>query len=78
MRILKKFGVNDVDESAPAKYYVELAGDSLDAKPTDMIADGSVLLETDTGNLYVFSEASSDWIYTKNVKGEDSIAQESK
>lgn len=68
MRILLKYGVNDADESLDAKNYVELACDSSETKPTDMIADGSVCLETDTGKMFVFNEKTTAWIEYKKIK----------
>lgn len=68
MRVLTKYGVNDADEFTSAKNYVELACDSTETKPTQMIADGSIALETDTGKVYVFNEKSSAWIEYRTVK----------
>ena len=42
--------------------YLEISGDSLETKPTTGIADGSIFVESDTGDTYFFSEASSDWV----------------
>ena len=68
MRILTKYGVNDADEFTSAKYYVELACDSSETKPTEMISDGSIALETNTGKMFVFNEKTSAWIEYKTVK----------
>ena len=43
------------------KYYKELAGASADTKPTTGLVTGSLFLEADTGNVYVYDETSSDW-----------------
>ena len=67
MRILEKYGVNDMDGTS-AKYYVELACDSSETKPTEMIADGSIALETDTGKMSVFNEKTAAWIEYRTVK----------
>lgn len=40
--------------------YVELAGSSNDAKPTD-VSGGSLFMETDTGSIYTFDAASTSW-----------------
>ena len=40
--------------------YVELAGSSRDDKPTEY-AGGSLFMETDTGNIYVFDADSETW-----------------
>ena len=42
--------------------YVEISGDSDETKPTTGIADGSIFTESDTGKVYFFNEASSDWV----------------
>lgn len=34
---------------------------SSDSKPTTGIANGSILMEMDTGKLYLFDEANSQW-----------------
>ena len=68
MRELTKYGVNDADGSLDAKNYVELACDSSETKPTDMIADGSMCLETDTGKVFVFNEKTTAWVEYKTIK----------
>ena len=68
MRILEKYGVNDADGSLGAKNYMEFACDSSETKPTEMIADGSIALETDTGKMFVFNEKTAAWIEYRTVK----------
>ena len=68
MRYLQKRGVDGAPGDLNAKNYVEIALDSSETKPTDMIADGSVALETDTGTMYVFNEKSTSWVEYKTVK----------
>ena len=41
-------------------HYVELAGLSTDDKPTGW-ATGSVFLEVDTGDAYLYDEVSANW-----------------
>lgn len=41
--------------------YIEGYCDSNEDKPTDGIADGSNLIETDTGDWYFYNEASTTW-----------------
>lgn len=41
--------------------YIEAAGASSEAKPVAGVCGGSLFMETDTGTLYVFDEASGDW-----------------
>lgn len=68
MRYLEKRGVNGPMGELNAKYYIEIALDSTETKPTEMVADGSVALETDTGKVYVFNEKTSTWILYKTAK----------
>lgn len=35
---------------------------STDTKPTDDIANGSQLIEIDTGDVYLFNEAAETWV----------------
>ena len=46
---------------APDVYYMELAGKSTENKPTAGLASGSLYMETDTGNVYVFDETDVAW-----------------
>lgn len=41
---------------------VEIACLSTDSKPTEGIANGSLCLEMDTGDIYAFNEAGSAWV----------------
>ena len=41
--------------------YVELAGTSLDTKPTDHIATGSLFFEVDTTDVYTYDETNHEW-----------------
>ena len=68
MKILIKYGVNDESGNLSGKYYTEFAGNSSETKPTEMIADGSIFLETDSGNLFGFDEADQTWRFRKNVR----------
>lgn len=43
------------------KMHVEVSLLSTDTKPTDGIATGSIALEADTGDLYIFNEDASTW-----------------
>lgn len=42
--------------------FVVIAGDSEEDKPTAKICDGSVFIETDTGDSYMFNEDSGTWV----------------
>lgn len=35
---------------------------STDTKPTTDIANGSILIEMDTGSIYMFNEAGAEWV----------------
>ena len=41
---------------------IEAACLSTDTKPTTGIANGSLCLEMDTGKVYAFNEAASEWV----------------
>lgn len=43
------------------KLYAELAGPSTETKPVGTLIDGSLYLETDTGNVYVYNESGENW-----------------
>ena len=49
-------------EDGSTKLYVEIAGASSETKPVENIIDGSIFLETDTGDVYFFSESGGDWV----------------
>ena len=44
------------------KEIVNIVQTSADVRPTDGISGGSLLKETDTGNLYTFDESTSEWV----------------
>lgn len=46
---------------APDVQYCELAGKSTENKPTAGLASGSLFMETDTGDMYVFDETDVAW-----------------
>ena len=43
------------------KLYGEGVCVAADEKPTENIANGSTLVEMDTGNIYMFDEAAGEW-----------------
>lgn len=43
------------------KLYGEGVCVSADDKPTEKIANGSTLIEMDTGNIYMFDEEAGEW-----------------
>lgn len=43
------------------KSYIEGACLAADTKPTDGIANGSILIEIDTGKIFMFNETGSAW-----------------
>ena len=44
------------------KFLIESVCLSTDTKPTTGIANGSLVLEMDTGKIYAFNETASTWI----------------
>lgn len=42
--------------------YIEIACVSSDTKPTSDVATGSICLEVDTGKIYAYNEAASEWV----------------
>lgn len=44
------------------KRYIEAAGLSTDSKPTADIVTGSVFVEVNTGDGYLFNEAAAAWV----------------
>ena len=44
------------------KSYIEGACLSSDSKPTDGIANGSTVIEMNTGKIFMFNEAGSAWV----------------
>lgn len=37
-------------------------GSSDETKPSDNICDGSIFIETDSTDVYIYNEKSSDWV----------------
>ena len=51
-----------VDANGDNVYYKEISGDSTaDTKPTAQICDGSIFVESDTGDVY-FYNANDGWV----------------
>lgn len=50
------------------KHYIEAAGLSTDAKPSEKIVTGSRYIEVDSGNEYRFDEVSGQWYEKKGVE----------
>ena len=44
------------------KSHIEGACLSTDSKPTDGIANGSLVIEMNTGKIFMFNEAGSAWV----------------
>lgn len=62
--------VKDVHPDGAA--YVELAGLSTDDKPISYFATGSLFLEVNTGDVYAYDEASSEWSLVCSLGGSGS------
>lgn len=59
----------DVDPTTGAvNRLIEGYCDSTETKPTANIVDGSKIVETDTGDLYLFSENSGAWVKMFSLK----------
>ena len=43
------------------KKYIEASGLSTDTKPTSGIITGSLFMESDTGDVYIFDETNESW-----------------
>lgn len=56
-------------EDGANKYYVELACDSSESKPTADIVDGSIATETNTGDVYLFNEKTTAWVKQFSLQG---------
>ena len=52
---------SDVDGASGDVFYHEFAGRSADDKPTANVATGSIFLEVDTGDVYVYDEDYEEW-----------------
>lgn len=50
-----------VQEAGTIEHIVTIYGNSQEQKPTTDIADGSVFVETDTHDVYMFDEAAQTW-----------------
>ena len=49
-------------ENGETVFYKEISGDSSETKPTAGIIDGSIFVESDSGDVYFFNETDTDWI----------------
>lgn len=49
-------------ENGKALNYIEASCEASDTKPTECIAQGSISYESDTGDIYIFSESSQSWV----------------
>ena len=58
----------NVDTPDSADAVVEIACLSTDTKPTDGIVTGSVAIEVDTGDVYLYDEASTTWNRMCSIK----------
>ena len=50
--------------------YIEGACDSTETKPTDYIADGSKMTESDSGDVYMFNLKTEAWVKMYSIKTE--------
>lgn len=59
---------NNKRADGAGKLMVEMACLSTDTKPTDGFATGSMAIEVDTGDVYLFDEASTTWNKMCSIK----------
>lgn len=59
---------NEISENEYVAY-IEGACDSSETKPTELIADGSILVESNTGDVYFFNKKTSTWIKQFSFQG---------
>ena len=50
--------------------YIEGACDSTETKPTEYIADGSLMTESDSGDVYMFNLKTEAWVKMYSIKTE--------
>ena len=63
VRMIGKLGSGVSGSTVPAKDYYEGYCDSQDTKPVgNTYAEGSTLIETDTGDVYFYNERLGQWI----------------
>lgn len=60
MRITKSISVGN--SGTDMIYYIEGSCDSSETKPTENIGDGSIMVESDTGDVYFFNEDTTAWV----------------
>lgn len=68
VRIVKVSAFFDGEDNALLDL-VDVACLSTDTKPTAGIATGSVCIEADTGNVFIFDEESGDWVEQFSLQG---------
>lgn len=56
--------------------HIEFVGNSTDNKPIDGIVNGSIFIEIDTQNSYMFNEENSTWVKIKQSGGSGGVPQE--
>ena len=49
--------------------YMELACTSSDTKPTENVTTGSICVEVDTGNIYLYDEDGAQWVENGSLQG---------
>lgn len=59
--MVRTLWISNVGGAKDDVFYVKLAGNSSDIKPTANIATGSSFTEVDTGKTYRFEETDGEW-----------------
>lgn len=68
---MRKINIKHFGPDCDGKFYEYFEGfcDSSEVKPTELVADGSQLIESDTGDWWFFNEKTQTWIPRLNIEG---------
>ena len=69
--MIRELKIRQISFDDSPVFYKELAGLEGDTKPVAALATGSTFLEVDTGDVYAFDEASSEWHKICALGGDD-------
>ena len=57
----KAVSITNTNGEVTTLYQQEIFCNSTDSKPTENLANGSMLVEVDTGYIYIFDEVAKTW-----------------
>ena len=69
--MIRELKIRQISFDDTPVFYKELAGLAADTKPVAALATGSTFLEVDTGDVYAFDEAASEWHKICTLCGDD-------